>query len=365
MALSLTPHIGEDGQKISPRAADVLALCQVCSFWRQAASNTPGLWLVESFPLMVSTPKAMSSFWTEIFLDCSAPLLISVSIYPSLHLQRSIELPPVVISAARRWKTFEMIYDNATGKLDVVALAQIQPGSLINLENLTLKWHSPEIWQGPELDIFLSAPRLRDVTLDVPPLTNIPPMPWDQLTRLSLRYDAPQVCLDLLVQCRNLVSAEINAEQWRESDSPPHTALAGGITLAHLEELDIRIRICSTGEHLGPFLRRLRPPTLSSLTLTLQVRDDADYFIAWIAPALVSFLSQAPGDHGFQTSLPCALQHCIQVIWREMRKLSSVFSWTTLSLRRWRTYGTSYSSRRISPRLASVTGQSTMIFLLA
>ncbi|KAJ7665351.1 hypothetical protein DFH06DRAFT_1187072 [Mycena polygramma] len=289
MALSLTPCIGKQGYEIPSTTADVLVLCRVCSFWRQVASTTPRLWVVQSFPMVQR--RVTSSAGTELFLKRSAQLPISVYVDPPMYCRQHIELPPMVINAAPRWKTFQMLYDGGTAPLDAIALAQIRPGSLIKLEKVVLKWGTPKTWPGPELDVFMSAPRLRDVTLQLPRLTNILPMPWAQLTRLSLSYESPQACLEVLVQCRSLVSAHFKTEQWLESDSP----IGGTGFLGHLEELNIDMHIRSTGEHLGPFLRRLRLPNLKALSLSLHLFPWVDeYFVSWITPALAFFLTRSP-----------------------------------------------------------------------
>ncbi|KAJ6523568.1 hypothetical protein B0H19DRAFT_649039 [Mycena capillaripes] len=124
---------------------------------------------------------------------------------------------------------------------------------------------------------------------------NIIPLPWAQLTRLSVSFDSPQSCLDIPVQCTSLVSSHFITNQWLESDSPDASTLGGTGFLAHLEELDIEMCICCTGEHLGPFLRRLRLPALKSLSLSLHVALDVEeYLISWATLALIFLLTRSP-----------------------------------------------------------------------
>ncbi|KAJ7665372.1 hypothetical protein DFH06DRAFT_311994 [Mycena polygramma] len=275
LALGSGLHLG-----YVPTPSDVLVLCQVCSFWRQAALNTPRLWTIEVLPSMKGK---IPSIVTEMFLERSAPLPISVFIDPKRY--RNVDLSPV-IAAAHRWKTLHLTYDP---EFTWSGLAGIPPNSLANLERL---WFRPD---GLELDTFLTASSLRDVTIHVPHMSfQIPLIPWAQLTRLQLLYDSPQPCLDIIVHCASLVSAHIVTKQWFPSDSPDVFPIGTG-SLAHLEELNIEMGIRSTGEHLGPFLRRLRLPALKSLTLLILTPPDLDdYFIEWCTPDLISFLARAP-----------------------------------------------------------------------
>ncbi|KAJ6523567.1 hypothetical protein B0H19DRAFT_1276883 [Mycena capillaripes] len=287
MVLALTARVEKNKYRqdcdFTPSVADVLVLCQVCFFWRQVALNTPQLWVGQRLPLTVWTKAGMfvSSIGTKMFLERSAPFPISVRMEPE-----GSTLPPTVISAAHRWKSLDITYK--PGELDTTGLARIPSGSLKTLEKLW--WFKPV---GLELDMFLSAPRLCDVTLHVPGISSdIPPIPWAQLTRLHLLYDSPQPCLDILVHCENLVSAKVVTKQWMGPDSAPVGATG---LLAHLEELNIEMGIRFTEEHLGPFLRELSLPVLKSLTFSLRVLPGVDeYFISSLTPTLMDFLTRSP-----------------------------------------------------------------------
>jgi hypothetical protein len=225
---------------------------------------------------------------TKMFLERSAPLPIPVFIHPFIHVRDTPDLLPILVSAAHRWRDFNLEYDMEN--FDMGLLARALAGNLETLEKLRLALHNLDF----EVDVFLSAPRLRDVTIEVEGVSsNLLPMPWAQLTRLSLSYDSPQLCLDILAGCKNLVSANILTDQWLATDSPDVSAT--GI-LDHLEKLTIFMRICSTGEHLGPFLRRLRLPALKSLSLTLALLlpVNSEWFISWVAPTMISFLIRSP-----------------------------------------------------------------------
>ncbi|KAJ7016833.1 hypothetical protein C8F04DRAFT_492901 [Mycena alexandri] len=296
MVLALAPRIGPNGRS-EATARDVQRLCQVCSYWREVAVKTARLWTTIPLPIMTWDWQVAPSP-TKMFLERSAPLPIPVCILP-IFIEDSdvnlVEISPMVSNISDRWRTFKVMCP--WDKFDVASLARIS--SLKNLESLHLKWTKPESWHGSELDAFLHAPRLRDVRIEVPLATsNILSMPWAQLTRLSLTYDSPQLCLDVLSSCTKLVTAYVNTKQWLESDSPDDSYVARSGLLAHLTELRIHSRIYSTGETLGPFLRRFRLPALKTLDLNVQLSEtDDDTFVDRLTPALTFLLAQSPNLH--------------------------------------------------------------------
>jgi hypothetical protein len=220
---------------------------------------------------------------TELFLARSAPLPITVRVYE----WTPCHLLPVVVSSARRWKDFQLYYGRIPAEFNVL-VARIPAGTLENLETLSLRW--PNLGSG--FDVFQVAPRLRKVTLNMRGISlHIPLLPWVQLTHLRLEYESPQTCLDILVRCTSLVSASVLTDQWREDP-----VVARRCVLKHLEQLNIAMYLCSTGEHLAPFLQRLELPGLKSLSLALwdSPGREEEWFVSWLAPALAHFLARSP-----------------------------------------------------------------------
>ncbi|KAJ7150252.1 hypothetical protein C8R46DRAFT_1229825 [Mycena filopes] len=301
MVIALAPCVGPYGGERAATAKEVLVLCRVCSYWRAVALNTARLWLATPLPIM-----APGSAWkiapapTQLFSDRSSPLPIFVRIFPFSTREKTAELPAMVASLSHRWNTFQVICQYE--EFDPTSLARISSGRLDNLETLRLYWTEPETWNGSELDVFLSAPRLRDVSLRVPLATsNVLSMPWAQLTRLSLTYDSPQLCFDALAMCTNL---------WTESELSDESHVARSTLLAHLVELKLHSRIWATGAHLGPFLRRFKLPALETLDLSLELCrsvDPDDHLIPWLAPYLTFSLRELP-------SVQCLrLGYCVEV----------------------------------------------------
>ncbi|KAJ7292786.1 hypothetical protein C8J57DRAFT_6894 [Mycena rebaudengoi] len=299
-------------------AKEVMALCRVCTFWREVARNTPELWILDHFP--ITSPgrdQPISVPATQLFLEQSAPLLISVSISAIMCL-KTLDLPQRLETLkpfVSRWKSFSMNSESAED--EVAELARIPAANLDNLQTLDLTLHTRShlrVWECPELDAFKSAPRLRRVTLDLKGETSrIMPMPWAQLTRISLKHDLPQACLDVLACCKSLVSFNLTTKQWPEEDVPD----IRNIFLPHLERLTIFLLIWSTGEHVTPFLQSLELPALKSfsLTVTLQLPVADEWFISSFTPELIHFLTRAPNlehlttDSLFAEEMPEILLH--------------------------------------------------------
>ncbi|KAF8215885.1 hypothetical protein K438DRAFT_1799643 [Mycena galopus ATCC 62051] len=289
MVLSLTPRINSHGHEIKATSLDVVNLCRVCCLWTDVAADTRKLWVVAPFPLVEVDYDHCKR--TKLFLELSDPLPISVCIPPlkpwSGFKLVPLGIPPIVADTVLRWKTLEIDYPDSY-EFHASILAGIPPDGLENLEILVLRWREPEIWQGPKLNIFRSVPRLRDVTIQG---SHIPPMPWSQLTRLSLTHDSPQLCIDALVRCKSIVSASITTKEW--SDDPDSSNMESD-SLSYLEELEIQVWIRSHGEHLGPFLQQLGFPALKSLTCSLGYYDGFYDEVSSLTPALLSLSTRSP-----------------------------------------------------------------------
>ncbi|KAJ7508694.1 hypothetical protein B0H11DRAFT_1966308 [Mycena galericulata] len=281
-----------DPQRMVPApAAEILSLCEVCARWRQIIIQIPQLWVLHDFPLMnYRHPTNVALAATAKFLERSAPLPISVDLTSAYYLRQEMDIISslgALSGVADRWKSLTIM--SAVGETEAAALAQIPVGRLDTLEKLHLMLCNPDIWQIADQEIFLSTPRLRDLTLNMRDSSQVLSMPWAQLTQLSLTCASPQSCLDILAQCTNIVSAKVYTKQW-VTDMVPIAATAA---LKHLEVLEIHMDICSMGEHLAPFLQRLRLPVLISLSLSLNFTfsSNHEWFVSWLAPELEDFLT--------------------------------------------------------------------------
>ncbi|KAF7337612.1 hypothetical protein MSAN_02234500 [Mycena sanguinolenta] len=290
--------------------SQLLRLCSICQRWRQVALTSPRLWTLEFFPLLPDYGETSVAI-NGMFLKHSAQSAISIQLYSDTHPQR--ETIDELVSAAHRWKSFNVFYDHVPALFDSEFLARMAVGGMQSLEELFLRtppW--PEM--ATRLDIFQHAPRLRDVGLQMDgTISQIPPLPWTQLTRLALKYMSPQLCLDILVRCENLVHGRFETDQWQRLPRDTSTCV-----LKYMEELEISIDIRSVDEHLDPFLRHLELPALKSLTLRLYFYRHPEYArsILWLAPTLNTFLTKSPRverlelcDCAFAEDVPEILRH--------------------------------------------------------
>ncbi|KAJ7610343.1 hypothetical protein FB45DRAFT_1009906 [Roridomyces roridus] len=269
--------------------SDVFYLCAVCSRWRDVAIPTPLLWAQVALPL---TLHGGASSITNLFLERSALRPVHINVGNAFwDPKKPADFRPALASvggAADRWESLAVWrIDFPQADSDIIdPLTYVPAGRLASLKKLSLTLLNREIVDHPNQAVFISAPYLCDVTLDMRDAFEIIPMPWEQLTRLEVKCSSPQACLDALVQCVNVVAAKVSTEQWLSG-----VAAKPATNLVKMETLEIRV----VGEEwdaedFGPFLRQLNLPELKSLSLDcLSFEDRASPLLS---TALQIFLAE-------------------------------------------------------------------------
>ncbi|KAJ7166384.1 hypothetical protein C8R43DRAFT_1061225 [Mycena crocata] len=247
----------------------VLVICQVCAHWRELACTTPQLWTWTLPNKNKKTTPEVYIALAKIFLERSAPLSIPVSFNPD-----AAPLEDAIFGVASRWKTLS--WQN-TG---VSRLRRLPMDTLQALEEVDFRIYNQD--PTPPIKAFLGAPRLRKVALAVRH-TVLFPMPWSQLTHLTVSEKSPQLCLDILLQCTNIVTASFtDMNSW--IDEPASRPL---VTLPWLESLDARFGM-SPGYHLISFFAPLNLPVLKKLSIHADLDDE------WSSAVFTAFQRRCP-----------------------------------------------------------------------
>jgi hypothetical protein len=241
--------------------------------------TTPKLWTAL---LPIYTKKPTSDAFvamTKTFLERSAPLPIPISLSKTEGLA-----PPLVdfvFSLAPRWKSLTL------HSCHFSRLSQLPLNALESLETVTLRIHSQIFPDEPKLKAFLGAPRLHIVDLLVNSINHFP-MPWIQLTHLTIEEDSCQTCLDILLQCKNIVTANFRGmHSWIQP--PPSAPIT---VLPWLESFDVAF-VESEGDHVMSFFTPLDLPALTKLHVKADLDD------SWSAADFGPFQRRSPNIQHF------------------------------------------------------------------
>ncbi|KAJ6449619.1 hypothetical protein C8R47DRAFT_1230572 [Mycena vitilis] len=97
-------------------------------------------------------------------------------------------------------------------RFPLTKLRELPLGVLESLETVLMASRG-ELYFDPKATAFLGAGRLRTVTFAGRGISHVP-MTWAQLTELTIRENSGQICLDILLQCGSLITAEFS-ELWK------------------------------------------------------------------------------------------------------------------------------------------------------
>ncbi|KAJ6502125.1 hypothetical protein C8R45DRAFT_1070665 [Mycena sanguinolenta] len=234
---------------------DLLQISQICSDWRQVAHSTPRLW---SRPMEIDLRPRRRSDREQVHADVEWEI-------------KNRRIPDEILRTASRWRS---LYFPKMTSLPIVS--QLAKTGLDNLEALDLgEVDFPE--SDPPLSFTTSTvPRLRKLHMgiysDVLPIL----VPWAQLTHLILRTRFPDITLDILDECVDLLHADV------------YTPVSDGYledvddisALSHLHTLSIHF-LEAEGEVLR-FLNYFSAPVLEEIFLDFghvrrQVWTEADF----------------------------------------------------------------------------------------
>lgn len=206
---------GENYHIISPRPhRPPLIFAEICSEWRVIALSTPHLW--NSMSLKVTGSKMQANILLcETWMKRSGSLPISIRLYrkPGSSPRSTKKLIGTILPHAHRWRWLE---------LDVPALSyhilgDIPPGSIPNLEYLSINHDNPELEQaliGSSRNpwaAFQNAPKLNDLYFDcigaalISTSAERPTFPWSQLIHIDVGDCSLDDCLQILAQASTAI----------------------------------------------------------------------------------------------------------------------------------------------------------------
>ncbi|KAJ7193778.1 hypothetical protein GGX14DRAFT_587526 [Mycena pura] len=223
-------------------------LMRVCRQWRDIALNTPQLW--RAIEIDLDDERCVRAAKTWLVRSGSCPLSIRIDGFVDDFNKEAVE---VILSHRSRWEYFVIDIPLAW---DSCFLPDIASYPL--LRQLDIRFDNADT-TSPAFT-FSDAPSLRTATLGE---ATYPSgfLPWHQLTSLSLVFQTPAECTDILKETINLIHCRLIISPYRDSDGE----LGVGMNLPHLESLalehfrNLQVRTaCTITTFVVPSLRRLR-----------------------------------------------------------------------------------------------------------
>lgn len=211
-----------------------LLLGQVCRRWRQIALSTPSLWTALDLSLddkLTNHKNQLCLLQTWLERSRACPLTISIY-WDGSSPVGTHEFIEVLVPHSQRWEHMDFIIpfrDLLLIKGDMPLLRELA----IGFPDLG----SDPAPSSPPVQAFHSAPKLKTVIIPPTFYPDIVPLPWAQITFLSVGAAFPH-------QLANIMHSLVNVEQLRVqivAASPEETManIADFPPLAHLHTLDL------------------------------------------------------------------------------------------------------------------------------
>ncbi|KAJ7447138.1 hypothetical protein B0H11DRAFT_2083460 [Mycena galericulata] len=263
-----------------------LLLCHICRAWRGLALATPQLWatlhiVTSSYSTREKLEQVNAAARIWLSRSGALPLSISVVISRSSRLDYDIStLLKTVILFSRRWKNMRF---KCFGHHSFLPFANLSPHDVPLLETIHVEgFHalsSPTDWNTMS---FLDTPRLHNVSLKTVARIFLFPLPWAQLSHLSLhhagQYLSAEEAHKLLRQCPSLRTFSLAV-----GSSGPEVA-ESVYDKTHMEDLQQLIVVDIFQDSTG-FFENLIIPNLISLEYVASADPD-DIFL--FTPLLVA-----------------------------------------------------------------------------
>ncbi|KAF7357405.1 hypothetical protein MSAN_01336500 [Mycena sanguinolenta] len=221
------------------------------------AHTTPRLWTERLMIDLNKTPTAAYISCVKEWLKRSAPIRIPVELKIS---EKGVEAGPLMdemAAVAYRW---------GSANLDLPSLSLLSRIPAAGLKSLVyLSLQSEDVKHHEKTRPFRTAEHLHRVFLRTHHTSRLL-LPWSQLTDIDVSDPSPQECLDTLLQCTTVVSAQFYTSAWSDF---PDLSQRPITTLGRLKVL--RLSFDSLGDFVAPFFVCLALPVLAKLTLTLDI----------------------------------------------------------------------------------------------
>ncbi|KAJ7137792.1 hypothetical protein C8R44DRAFT_975775 [Mycena epipterygia] len=267
----------------------VLCLSQVSPYWRQIVNSTPQLWAEGVVDVHWSdkelTEKRQDRLKTLLARSAPSPLSISIQSSNTTRANSiSTSIARIILPTAHRWRNLHINLDFFPN------FNNLPPGTFNALERLTIEDFDGQL----ALTVFQSSPRLRNLILgtmygmelDI----HLLPMPWSQLTELTIDNDSLGACRAILLQCSNLVSARfLTSYEW---DFPIAAAESPVVVLPFLKTL-VMTFYGSPDDEIDGVEAFFIPLSLPSLK-TLDFKFDPDEEETWPTDVFSEFQVRSP-----------------------------------------------------------------------
>ncbi|KAJ7062275.1 hypothetical protein C8F01DRAFT_1024457 [Mycena amicta] len=254
-----------------------IRLSAVCGYWRQLVLHTPRLWTTVVIKLQLVKLSVEYRNMVKELLERSSPHPIDISFY-SAGRKRPEQLffAPVmdaVLSVAHRWGGLYLDFDI------LPALQTIASLPLPHLTSMELNLGYGYVQQPSQSpSFFLDAARLTRVSLCMSDFSLLP-MPWSQLTDLSLSNHTTQgrEFLDIIPQCSSLVHLQLVVIAWHNDDLnipvPAHVVLLPNLLDLELHPAQPNDDLSRWEYTFAPFFAHFGFPALTKLSITMETAE--------------------------------------------------------------------------------------------